>query len=195
MFSMAVEWDIAESNPCRDVTRPPEPKRTRYVTDDEFWAVHKHCPPQHQIAMEMALLTGLRREDILTLTRESITDEGLLVQTSKTDKALLFQWTEELEKVIKKAWVIPPRVRRHIICNRQGKGYTPDGFSAVWRRARNRALESGDLGESYRFNDLRSKSASDDTDVDRASRRLGHTNRQTTEQFYILTPRNVQPLR
>ena len=145
--------------------------------------------------MELAWLTGLRREDLLNLTRDSVTDEGLLVHTSKTDKPLLFIWSDELREVIRKAQAMPPQVRRVIICNRQGKKYTPDGFSAVWRRARQRALDSGELKESYRFNDLRSKSASDDADVDRASQRLGHTSRQTTERFYIRTPKKVHPLR
>lgn len=195
MFTMAVEWDIVEANPCRDVLRPPEPKRTRYVEDHEYWAVHKECPPMHQLVMELAWLTGLRREDLLNLTRDSVTDGGLLAHTSKTDKPLLFMWSDELREVIRKAQAIPPQVRRVIICNRQGEKYTPDGFSAVWRRARQRALNSGELKESYRFNDLRSKSASDDADVDRASNRLGHTSRQTTERFYIRTPKKVEPLR
>jgi integrase len=195
MFSMACEWDIATVNPCRDVLRPKEPKRTRYIEDEEFRAVHSYCPPMHQIAMELALLTGLRREDILNLTRDSVTDDGLLVHTGKTDKPLLFQWSDELRDVIKRAQAMPPHVRRHVICNRQGKGYTPDGFSAIWRRARAKAMKEGKLTESYRFNDLRAKSASDDADVEVASQRLGHTSRQTTEQFYIRTPRIVQPLR
>ena len=65
----------------------------------------------------------------------------------------------------------------------------------MWRRARKKALDKGEIGESYRFNDLRAKSASDDIDVDRASKRLGHTSRETTEKFYIRTPKKVSPLR
>lgn len=195
MFSMACEWDIVQANPCRDVKRPPEPDRTRYVEDWEFWEVHKFCPEAQQIGMELALLTGLRLGDILALTRDSIKDQGLLVHTSKTDKPLLFQWTDDLLSVIERAKAIRPQVRRHLICTRQGKGYTSNGFSVIWRRARDRAIERGDLQESYRFNDLRAKSASDDFDIERASQRLGHTSRQTTEQFYIRTPRIVKPLR
>ncbi len=58
MLTMAVEWSIVEANPCRDILRPPEPKRTRYIEDHEFWAVHKECPPTHQLVMELSLLTG-----------------------------------------------------------------------------------------------------------------------------------------
>ncbi len=194
IFYWATEWNAIERNPCSGVKRPPQPKRTRYPTDHEFAAVYEHCQPMHQVAMDLALLTGLRREDILKLDRDCVTEEGLLVHTSKTDKALLFSWSEELREVIDRALAMPPRVRRVIVCNRQGTGYTPDGFSTIWRRARERALKHGKLLEAYRFNDIRAKSASDDADTDRASRRLGHTSRQTTERYYIRTPKRVDPL-
>jgi integrase len=119
----------------------------------------------------------------------------MLVNTSKMDKPLLFALSYDLKAVIDRAFSIPPKVRRHIVCNRQGKGYTPDGFSTTWRRARQKAMKAGKLGEPYRFNDIRAKSASDDSDVDRASHRLGHTNRQTTERYYLRIPKKVDPLR
>jgi hypothetical protein len=45
------------------------------------------------------------------------------------------------------------------------------------------------------MNDICRKSAGDDAGLDRASQRLGHTSRQTTERFYIRTPGKVAPLR
>lgn len=195
VFSWAAEWGLVERNPCFGIQRPPQPRRQRYATDKDFAAVYKYCSPMHQIAMDIALLTGLRRGDILNLDRDAIVDKGLLVKTSKTGKPLLFRWTKELKTVVDKALKMPPRVRRHIICNRQGKGYTPDGFSRIWARARKKALDSNELAEPFRFNDIRAKSASDDADADRASHRLGHTNRQTTERHYLRTAKEVDPLR
>jgi integrase len=90
---------------------------------------------------------------------------------------------------------IVPQVRRFVISNRQGNGYTGDGFRNVWERAREKALKEGDLLESYRFNDLRAKSASDEADIEKASQRLGHTSRSTTERFYRRKPVKVTPLR
>ena len=191
--SWGVEWGVMDSNPCQGVKRPPQPKRKRYPTDQEFAAVYNECPPMQQIAMDLALLTGLRREDILRLTRDSVTSDGLLVETRKTDKPLLFLWSDDLRRVVDKALGERPRVRRHIICNGKGKGYTPDGFSSIWRRARLRAMEKGI--ESFRFNDIRAKSATDDDDSARASSRLGHTNPAITERFYIRKPKKVYPLR
>jgi hypothetical protein len=195
MFSWAAEWGVVETNPCAGVPRPPQPSRERCPTDAEFAAVRARCPPMHQIAMDVALLMGLRREDILKLDRGSETDAGVLVPTSKTNKPLLFAWTDELRTVFKRAWAERPQVRRALICNRKGKRYTGDGFSKIWTRAHDRARKAGDFSEPFRFNDIRAKSASDDASVDRASNRLGHTSRQTTERFYIRTPRKVEPLR
>lgn len=195
MFSWAFEWGIVERNPCSGVQRPPQPKRDRCPTDDEFDAVYARCPVMHQIAMDVAVLMGLRREDILKLERESETDDGVLVDTGKTDKPLLFAWTDELRTVFARAWAERPQVRRALICKRNGRRYTGDGFSKIWKRAHDRALKAGELEEPYRFNDIRAKSASDDSSLARASSRLGHTSTQTTERHYIRTPRKVEPLR
>ena len=195
LFSWSAEWGIVERNPCSGVKRPPQPIRDRYPTDAEFAAVSRNCCRMHQIAMDIALLTGLRRGDIVNLDRDCILDDGLLVTTSKTGKPLLFRWTNDLRSAVDQALKMPPRVRRHIICTRQGKGYTPDGFSKIWSRARQKALDNHELSEPFRFNDIRAKSASDDADVDRASHRLGHTSRQTTERHYLRTAKKVDPLR
>ena len=107
----------------------------------EFGAVYRRCPAMHQVAMDIALLTGLRREDILKLDRNSDTEAGLLVHTGKTGKPLLFKWSDELHAAVDRAWTMQPKLRRHLICTRGGKQYTGDGFSVIWRRARDRAIE------------------------------------------------------
>jgi integrase len=195
VFTWAAEWDYVAKNPCLGVKRPPQPRRKRYATDAEFDAVYCRCPAMHQIAMDIALLTGLRRGDILRLNRASVTEDGLIVPTSKTSKPLMFKWSFELKATIDRALAVQPRVRRHIICNKQGRQYTPDGFSTIWRRAMKKAMVEGDLGEPFRFNDIRAKSASDDENADRASLRLGHTSRQTTERYYLRKAKEVDPLR
>lgn len=195
VFTWACEWGVVDKNPCAGVLRPPQPKRKRYPTDAEFRAVRDRCPPMHQVAMDIAYLTGLRRENVLAIDRDSETDEGLRVFTGKTGKLLLFKWTDELREVMRRGWSLGPRVRRYLICTRDGQRYTGDGFYTIWKRARAKALQDGALEHPYRFNDIRAKSATDDEDLDRASKRLGHTTRQTTERFYIRGAKKVEPLR
>ena len=196
-FRYAVEWGAISHNPCREVRKLRLLKRNRYVQDWEFQAVYEIASPRMKVAMDLALLTGLRRGDLLSLTRDDLTEDGILVTPSKTEtssgKTLLIEWSEDLREVVGRAKCIKPQVRQHLICNRQGKAYTPHGFTGMWKKLIERALEKTHLTESFRFNDLRAKSASDDT-LEAASERLGHTNLRTTQDFYRRKPSRVKPL-
>jgi len=169
------------------------PKRERYVDDWEYEAVHSIAKPMMQVAMDLALLTGLCRGDLLALTRDNFTEDGLLVRTSKTGVPLMIEWTDDLNAVISKALRIRPEVRRAIIANQQGKAYTATGFGTIWNRLMSRALRDTQLDEPFRFNDLRAKSASDDT-LNAATERLGQIDLRTTNRFYRRKMTRVQPL-
>ena len=193
MFRMACEWGAVDRHPGREVRKLPEPKRKRVVTDAEYVAAHALAPPMIQVAMDLAILTGLRRADLLALTRDNLTDDGILTDTEKTDKPLLIQWTPALVAVIKQAKSLPPQVRGPIIATRQGKAYTGRGFGSNWQRFMGKCVAHG--VEHFQFKDLRSKSATDDIDGQAASERLGHTSRATTEKHYRRGPAKVRPLR
>ena len=124
----------------------------------------------------------------LGLTRNDLTDDGILVQTQKTDKGLLIEWSDELRDVIDRAKRLPPHIRQPIIATRKGRAYTGDGFSAIWQRV----VKKSEV--RFQFKDLRAKSASDDT-LEGATKRLGHTSSQTTERFYRRKPNRVRPLK
>lgn len=131
-LTKAVEWGVIDANPARHVRRDGyrPVKRDRYVTDEEFLLVHSVASPMVQIAMELALLTGLRRGDLLGLARDNLTDQGIAVRTSKTGKPLLIEWSPALRDVVSRAKTLPPHVRQHLIANRRGKRYTGHGFSS-----------------------------------------------------------------
>ncbi len=111
----------------------------------------------------------------LGLTRVNLTDAGIAVATSKTGKRLLIEWSEALRSTVKRALAQAPQVRQPIICNKQGKAYTVDGFNTIFYRAMGKVVkdEKSGLTERLQFRDLRAKSASDDT-AEAASTRLGH---------------------
>jgi len=191
-YSKAIEWNAADHNPCRYVRKFPEPKRRRYVRDDEYQAVYELAAPTVQVAMDLAVLTALRRGDILSLTRDNLTDEGIYIHTSKTKKDLLIEWSDELRAVVDRAKRLPPQVRKPIIPTRRGKAYTGQGFAAIWQQLMAKAVKQGI--ERYQFRDLRAKSASDDT-LEAATQRLGHADPRITENVYRRKPRRVRPLR
>ena len=59
--------------------------------------------------MDLALLTGLRRENLVTLSRKNDTKEGLKVKTLKGSKWLLFTWTPQLRAVVDRGYALWPR--------------------------------------------------------------------------------------
>ena len=195
--TMAVEWGAMDFHPLKGLRKISRPPRRRYVTDDEYRHIHNLASPMVRCVLDLALLTGLRRGDIFSLTRDNVTDDGLQVSTSKTGAAILFEWTPALRKVITDALKLSPRVRQPIVCNRKGLPYTKNGFDAVWARLMAKATDINKEThiDRFQFRDLRRKSASDETDALVAQARLGHTNVAITNRVYRVRPNRVRPLK
>jgi integrase len=215
VLTKCVKWGVIDANPFHEVDKEGyvPPARERCPTDAEYAAVYSIASERLRIAMELALLTGLRKSAILRLELGDVTEGGLLSkQPGKRSKALLFEWTDELRAVVTRAQRLEPRVRRALLCTgqakspraRPGQHYTEDGFQANWGRLMDRATATKDkdgneieplLAERFHFHDIRAKSATDDADEARASRRLGHATIATTQRIYIRGARKVTPLR
>ncbi len=194
IFVKAIRWGAATKNPAQCIEKPKSKPRDRYVTDKEFLAVRELAIPSLRVAMDLALLTGLRRGDLLNLTRDSLTDDGLLVKSQKTSKALLFEYTEELDEALGRAKKLRPQLPgRYLIRTREGKQYTGSGFAANWQRLMRKAQKNGI--EKFTFHDIRAKSASDSTSLREASERLGHSSMAITDRVYMRTARKVKPLK
>ena len=186
VFTYAIRWGVAKGNPCKLVTRNTEKPRDRYIADDEFTAVYNLMPTPIQIAMEFALLTGLRQSDILKLQLNNCTTDGLLVQTSKTGKRIIFEWTPELVSLIDRAKKLPGRIASlYLIKTKHGTPYSPSGFRSVWQRI----MRGVDC--RFTFHDLRAKASSDNPDKSL----LGHASAETQRRVYQRTPLKVRPIR
>lgn len=195
-FTKAIEWGVVDENPCREIRKERPKPRRRYVSEKEYAAAYDAMPVMVQCAMDLAVLTGLRPGDLLTLERSNLTNDGIVVSTNKTGKLLLIEWSDALRAAVKRSLSQKPQVRQSIICNRQGKSYTVDGFAAIWYRAIRKAVKdpASALQEPFQFRDLRAKSASDDT-IEAASLRLGHADPRITERVYRRRPKRAKPLR
>lgn len=189
----AIEWGALATNPARDVRKNPVRARTRYVTDAEMAAVRDMASPMLRCAIDLALLTGLRRGDLLTLTRAHCQDEGIHVATSKTGRVLVIEWSAELSAVVEAAKRIKPHFRQHILATRSGRPFSSSGFSTAWQRLMVETKKAGI--ERFHFHDLRAKSASDSADLVAASERLGHSSLDLTRRVYRRKPLKVTPLR
>ncbi|HEY4646977.1 MAG TPA: tyrosine-type recombinase/integrase, partial [Steroidobacteraceae bacterium] len=193
---MVGRWYVAEKNPCRDVERNPSKKRTRYVTDAEYKAVHAIMPARVQIAMDLALLTGQRQGDLLRLHWKNATEDGVFFQQGKTGKRLLVGISPTLEEVLVRAKrMVPQLPREYILRKRNGHRYTSEGFRAIWQRGMRKAIKTGAIAERFTFHDLRAKSVSDSATIEAAFERAGHTSMAMTRGVYDRGIRKVTPLR
>jgi integrase len=202
VFAKAIRWGAATVNPVRTLERTPKAKRTRYVTDAEYDAVRALANERMQIAMDLALLTGQRRGDLLALTRAKLTDEGIVFNQSKTGAGVLVEWTDELRKITDRAKALKPQVPgEYLLRKRNGRPYTAWGFSAIWQRLMDKATAPGKngevpaLAERFTFHDLRAKCASDKDGLEDAAVLLGHASSQTTKSVYRRKMPRATPLR
>ena len=207
------------SNPCHELKRLSEPPRTRYVWDREFMAVYEIASPAMQVAMDLATITGQREDDLLTLPNRDpdvYTDEGLVFRPAKTkrrhprhgkvvetSKIVIVAWSPQLREVIERARKLGPDIRPTLLCNLQGKPFTGSGFRSNWHRLIQTAMKGRKrkngvvtlapvLKETFTFNDLRAKNATDEEDFEQAHNRLAHSDRKTTQMVYVRKPRRAR---
>jgi len=206
-------------NPCHELKRRSELPRTRYVWDREFMDVYNIASPAMKVAMDLASITGQREDDLLTLPNRDpdvYMDEGLVFRPAKsrrrhprhgkiveTSKIVIVEWSPELREVIERARKLGPDIRPTLLCNLQGEPFTGSGFRSNWHRLIQTALKGRRrkngvvtlepvLKESFTFNDLRAKNATDEEDFEAAHNRLAHSDRKTTQMVYVRKPRRAR---
>jgi integrase len=211
VFGYAVgAWYLVDRNPCRDVKRPKAGKRDRYVSDAEYLALYNMMPTRMQIAMDLALLTGQRQGDLLSLTWKQIdtppgrrSEWGIKFRQGKTGKRIKIAIDDALDEVLLRARVLVPQFPRTYVIRTGprkwvndpgGKKYTSDGFRAVWQRHMRKAIRDGVLKERFTFHDLRAKNISDTENLEDAMKRAGHMSMSMTRGVYDRGERVVQPL-
>ena len=211
VFSKAVgRWYIVDHNPCAKIEKPKKGKRDRYVSDEEYQALYNIAGDRLQIAMDLALLTGQRQGDLLSLTWDQVhtpkgkrEEWGIRFKQGKTGKKIMVAIDEPLEEVLKRAKMLVPQLPRRYVLRTGprawvndpgGKKYTSDGFRAVWQRAMRRAIRTGALKTRFTFHDLRAKNISDSGSLEEAMKRAGHMSMAMTRGVYDRGERVVQPL-
>lgn len=191
VLKCAVRWGYLDDNPAREIQRHPEHARTRYVTHDEFAAVQAIAPIWVQVLMDLAYLTGQRRVDLLSLQRNQLTDEGILITQSKTKTRLLIEWTAELRAAVDRALSALPSTgiqSVYIVCDGHGQRRRDAAFTTAWTRLMDAAIEQGVIAEKFQFRDIRAKAGSE-TD----GKHLGHKSTATLNRHYKRLPERVKP--
>ena len=194
LLTSAIRWGIGTKNAALGLRFEKPAPRSRYITDAEFLAVRAMASAPVQVAMDLALLTGQRRGDILGLRREQLTDEGIVIRQGKTGRELTVSWSPDLRAVIARAKALPPQLPGvYMVRTRRGQRYSESGFSALWQRLMAKWVAQG--GERFTFHDIRAKCASDKATLGGAAALLGHASSDTTKRVYRRGGETVEPLR
>jgi len=202
-FTKSIEWGLRDNHPMHDGNFKmfPESKtKMRIPTLEEIQESIKpeNCVnPMIRAYVKLKLLTGLRRTDLLGLTKRDVTSDCLRVTISKTQKrterVLEFQMTPELKAVIDQCNAIKP-LSPYLFKTRKGEPYlkpdkTAEGFTSIWQRWQNKMPEDKQFAERSIRNWV-----GDQGDLQTASERLGHASTNTTNKHYRSNVTKVMPL-
>jgi len=183
-YRKAMRIGMVDSNPCDGVARNKERPRDRYVTDQEFLAVKSLCEPFVQACMDLAYITGMRVSDMLALKHSQVDDAGIHFRTEKTAAKQLIERTPALTEALNQIKRERPVSGMHVICTRKGQPYSVSGFTGIWERRRDKALERGLIRESFTWHDIRAKSATDAEEQGlNPQHLLGHTTPEQTRVY------------
>jgi integrase len=212
IFTKAIEWGLIDNHPFKGKIRlEGQAPRSRYIED---WEI-KEClalPSKEKdriavakVYIKLKLLTGLRQRDLLTLTMSQIKDDGIHVTPSKTkslkNKAIIFQWSDELRSVVNEAIATRPAISPYLFCTRRGKSYVDlntglaNGWNSLWQYFIARLNANREKPIRFTEHDLRAKAGSDADSPERAKSLLTHADLRTTERFYRRKPEIIKPLR
>ena len=191
MIDQAITWGVAGemTNPCRSVPRYRTRRRERFLTDAEFRRLGStldeleaagRISPHAAAALRLLMLTGCRRNEILTLRWEDVRLEAqeLQLSDSKTGPRTVslspeaVQVLATIERMPGNPWVIPGA----------RPGQRLSGLSYPWCKVRARAGL-----DDVRLHDLRHSYASRALALGESlpviAKLLGHAQIQTTARY------------
>jgi integrase len=171
VFSYAIADERIEKNPCTGIERLYTGSRRDSVwSQAQIKAFRAGAPAHLLLAFEMALHTGQRQGDMLSLSWKDYDGIYLQFRQSKTDKRLKVRVHSKL-----KAMLDPlPKDKLRILLNSRGRPWTKDGFKTSWGKECAR-LKIGDVT----FHDLRgtfiTERAREGSSVENIAKISGHS--------------------
>lgn len=177
-FNKARLWGLATTNPCSvPGIRNSEKARDRYVTDEEIENFKKEAPQWLKDYVDLKLLLGLRKQDMLKIRREDIRGHVFAVTVSKTGKRLQIVISSEVQEILDRL----PKSSPTLFATKWGMPYSLKGFNSTWQRTMASYVSNG--GERFHEHDLRGKTATDIGDAQAAKALLGHKQIAMTEAY------------
>lgn len=185
IFNKAIQWGMASSNPVKGVALMPENnRRVRFLMHEEIHPLLHACPTYLQPIVHIALNTGMRLGEILSLTWADIDfrRQQVTVRDSKNGESRIIEMNSTLRETLqgmKRSTAYP-----HVCLGQSGKPVT------TVRKAFMKACKAAAI-EDFRFHDLRHTFAShlvmNGTDLTTVKELLGHKSIEMTLRYAHLS--------
>jgi integrase len=181
MFNQAVQWSDARRNPVVGIRFLDEPKYLdRCLTEEESWNLIDACADYFRPVVVIALNTGMRLQEILTLTwKQTKLEQGYieLVNTKSNEKRYVALNDTALDCLSK--------LDRHSSFVFTGQRHQPlKEVRKPWVHARKKAK----IDPAFRFHDLRhtyiSHSAMAGVDLFTIAQQVGHKDLRLIQERY-----------
>jgi integrase len=198
MLNKAVEWGMLEHNPFNKGSRlmlKENNHRLRFLSELEIEALLKACDdlkthtPHLRPIVETALLTGMRREELLSLKWEQIRNGFIYLTETKSGKARQIPINNRLAQVLKALRQTNQLKSEFVFCDGKGRRFheVKRSFTSACRRAGI---------EAFRFHDLRHTFASqlvmNGIGLKAVQELLGHADIKMTMRYSHLSQTHLQ---
>ncbi|MDD3582246.1 MAG: site-specific integrase [Desulfobacca sp.] len=156
MLSKAVEWGLLESSPFKKGKRlmfKENNHRLRFLTEAEIDRLLAECPKHLKPIVETALLTGMRRGELLSLKWEQVRNGFIYLTETKSNKSRQIPINDRLARLFKELRTETQLRTEHVFVGPDGKRLheVKRSFAGACRRAGI---------EDFHFHDLRHTFAS-----------------------------------
>jgi integrase len=150
------EQGFLKDNPVRGVKRVRRargtPAANRPWTEAERRTVLEQAPAQLRVPVALAMFTGLRKGDILALTRTAIRNGKIWRRTSKTGQDVSIPIHPDLAQLLAAA---PAHDAVTLAATTNGTPWTASGFNSTFIKAIAKLHEKGLVGDGLTFHGLR----------------------------------------
>ena len=190
MFTKAIEWGMAKSNPTMGIRRLKEPPgRIRYLQTTEIKALIEACADHIKPIVLTALNAGMRKGEILQLRWGCVDlrNRKIVVLNSKNNESRIIPINKTLNDEFER--IHKGKRGEYVFAAPNGQPYgdIKKGFAGAVRRAGIR---------DFRFHDLRHTFASylvmSGVDLRTVQQLLGHKDLMMTMRYSHLSSKHVQ---
>lgn len=147
LLSFAVDREYIDSHPLERITKVSDNSRRDIIWTPEQIAQFRSRAPEHMVrAMMLAMWTGQRQGDLLSLLWSAYNGESISLKQGKTGAWVRVLVSRDLREYL--AGV--RKTSTHILTNASGKPWA-SGFKSSWRKA----VDAAGIEDAPHFHDLR----------------------------------------